>query len=71
LLAHDLVRKPVPTFRDHALAPEKAAPKHFFARGGRTIAAPPGPINGWGLSLYVGVLHLNPAGSLSPAASPG
>ncbi|HEY5167604.1 MAG TPA: hypothetical protein VII80_07365, partial [Pseudolabrys sp.] len=45
-------------------APEKAAPKHFFARGGRTIAAPPGPINGSGPSLYVRVLHLSPAGSL-------
>jgi hypothetical protein len=32
-LTHDLVRKPVPTFRDHALGPEKTAPKHSSARG--------------------------------------
>jgi hypothetical protein len=45
--------------------------RSIVSRGGRTIAAPPFPINGWGLSLYVRVLRLNPAGSLSPVASPG
>jgi hypothetical protein len=50
LLAHDLVRKPVPTFRDHAPSLRHAAPAEMAARLGLANRdrrlSPPRPENG-------------------------
>jgi hypothetical protein len=39
LLEHDLFRKPVPTFRDHAIAQPHARSQYFFGQRSRTPLA--------------------------------